>query len=39
MVKDHRTGVQVNDVSSVMDGNLDNFIIEYLKNPSEVKEE
>lgn len=31
MVKDHRTGYEVGNVTSVMDGNLDGFINEYLK--------
>ena len=31
MVKDHRTGYEVWNVDSVMDGNLDGFIEEYLK--------
>ena len=31
MVKDHRTDVEVGDVNGVMDGNLDLFIMEYLK--------
>ena len=31
MVKDHRTNVQVGDVDSVMDGNIDIFIESYLK--------
>lgn len=31
MVKDHRTGVEVGDVSKVMDGDIDYFINEYLK--------
>lgn len=31
MVKDHRTGYEVNDVDSVMNGNLDGFIESYLK--------
>lgn len=31
MVKDHRTGFEVGDVQSVMDGNLQGFIIDYLK--------
>ena len=30
MVKDHRTGVEVGDVSKVMDGDIDQFINEYL---------
>lgn len=31
MIKDHRTGGEVGDVSKVMDGNIDYFINEYLK--------
>ena len=31
MVKDHRTGYEVGNVSSVMDGDLDGFIEAYLK--------
>lgn len=31
MVKDHRTGYEVGDVDSVMNGNLDGFIESYLK--------
>lgn len=31
MVKDHRTGFEVGDVDSVMDGDLDGFIEAYLK--------
>ena len=31
MVKDHRTGAESGNVSSVMDGNIDMFISEYLK--------
>ena len=31
MVKDHRTGAETGNVDSVMDGNLDHFISEYLK--------
>ena len=31
MVKDHRTGYEVGQVASVMDGNLDGFIEAYLK--------
>ena len=29
-VKDHRTGYQTSNVDAVMDGDLDNFIKEYL---------
>lgn len=32
LVKDHRTNYEVGNVQSVMDGNLDDFIISYLKN-------
>ena len=31
MVKDHRTGCETGNIQSVMDGNLDPFIIDYLK--------
>ncbi|MBQ9790274.1 MAG: peptide chain release factor 2 [Clostridia bacterium] len=31
MVKDHRTNVQTSDTGSVLDGNIQDFIIEYLK--------
>ena len=31
MVKDHRTGFEVGDISSVMDGDLDGFITAYLQ--------
>lgn len=31
MVKDHRTNVEVGNVESVMDGNLDKFILTYLQ--------
>jgi peptide chain release factor 2 len=31
MVKDHRTGAEVGNVSAVMDGALDHFINEELK--------
>jgi peptide chain release factor 2 len=37
MVKDHRTGVEVGQVSSVMDGDLDQFIEAYLIAVSGVK--
>ena len=32
LVKDHRTNYEVGNVESVMDGNIDEFIEEYLKN-------
>ena len=32
MVKDHRTGFEVSNVDTVMDGDLDGFIESYLKN-------
>jgi len=31
MVKDHRTGYETSQVSSVMDGDIDGFIEAYLK--------
>ncbi len=34
MVKDHRTGFEVGNVDAVMDGDLDGFIEEYLRNSS-----
>lgn len=34
MVKDHRTNYEVGNVQSVMDGNLNDFIDEYLKKES-----
>jgi peptide chain release factor 2 len=30
-VKDHRTGVQTSNVQAVMDGEIDEFIEEYLR--------
>ena len=30
LIKDHRTGIEVGDVSSVLDGDLDKFINGYL---------
>ena len=32
LVKDHRTGAEVGNVDSVMDGDIDKFIDEYLKS-------
>ena len=32
LVKDHRTDTEVGDVAGVLDGNIDLFIMEYLKN-------
>jgi len=37
MVKDHRTKFEVADVEAVLDGNLDRFIEDYLKNQKIVK--
>ena len=31
LVKDHRTGYEMGNIQSVMDGELDGFITEYLK--------
>ena len=31
MVKDHRTNFEVGDVKKVMDGDINDFIFEYLK--------
>ena len=30
LVKDHRTGVESGNISSIMDGNIDDFIKGYL---------
>nr|WP_234122295.1 peptide chain release factor 2 [Clostridium hydrogenum] len=35
MVKDHRTGVETGNINSVMDGEIDDFINEYLKNEAQ----
>ena len=32
LVKDHRTNIEKGDIQSVMDGNIDEFIIGFLKN-------
>jgi len=32
MVKDHRTGCEMGNISAVMDGDIDNFIAAYLKD-------
>ncbi|MEI7641041.1 MAG: peptide chain release factor 2 [bacterium] len=37
MIKDTRTGYEVGDVDKVMDGGLDQFVIEYLKTQAEKK--
>ena len=37
MVKDHRTKLEIGDVDSVLNGNLDPLISEYLKKKSEGK--
>lgn len=34
MVKDHRTGYEVGNINSVMDGEIDGFINAYLKMKS-----
>ena len=31
MVKDHRTGYEMGDINSVMDGNLEGFVTAYLQ--------
>ena len=31
LVKDHRTGVETSNVNGVMDGDIDQFIISFLK--------
>ena len=36
MIKDHRTNYETSNVNKVLDGYLDNFIKEYLKNNVEV---
>ena len=40
LVKDHRTGFEIGNVNAVMDGNIDEFIYEYLKfkNLNQLKE-
>lgn len=35
MVKDHRTGIEIGNVESVLDGNIDTFIKEYLLSARE----
>ena len=37
LVKDHRTKMEIGDVDSVLNGQLDSFINEYLKKKSEEK--
>lgn len=36
MVKDHRTGCEVGNVDSVMDGELDEFVESYLRNHNNI---
>jgi peptide chain release factor 2 len=37
MVKDHRTQVQTGDVQSVLDGEIDTFILAWLQQQSAEK--
>ena len=37
MVKDHRTGSETGNVQAVMDGEIDQFIIDYLKKSRELR--
>jgi peptide chain release factor 2 len=37
LVKDHRTGIEMGDVDSVLDGNIDLFIKEFLKSKGGAK--
>jgi peptide chain release factor 2 len=37
LVKDHRSGFEVGDVNSVLDGNLDGLINAYLKKVTKGK--
>jgi peptide chain release factor 2 len=37
LAKDHRTKLEVGDVDSVLDGNLDTFVTTYLKQKSQLK--
>jgi peptide chain release factor 2 len=39
MVKDHRTNIEKGNVDAVLDGNLDEFIVGYLKEKSRRKQE
>jgi len=36
MVKDHRTGLEIGNIDSVLDGSIDSFIKEYLLSAKEV---
>ena len=38
LVKDHRTNMEISNVNSVMDGNLDPFINAYLSMPKSKEE-
>ncbi len=37
LVKDHRTGLEVGDVDTVLDGGIDRFINEFLKTRASQK--
>ena len=39
MVKDHRTGYEEGNISAVLDGELDNFMIEYLMQTGGISDE